>query len=358
MPVAVVVGVAALLVLLIVAGAAFVGFSRGVDADGSAQGNAGATPDWGALAARQLQTAPGLRYEGTMSADGRPVRVVLQVSRAGSASGAMTVGGLRALVVSVGDQTFVKAGPAFWRTYGGESSHPENYANRWSKAPATLFKMNVADVLGVTSIATLLGKTTARPAKETVGGTPVYRLRTQRADYFLAAAAPHQLLRVHPAGPGDPRFQATPLADTAALFTEMRPRVAALGGAGDPGLRFRPGTLTFVNCDDNVHGCTIRLPATMTSPDGAVPANARAQLRATITAEGRALGSCTGSGPVPANREMVLRCTVGGRVWSAWMGRARDIPGAHPYGATARVVGEAVDRAGVRDLLAKIDRER
>ncbi|MFP3967058.1 hypothetical protein SMC26_32470 [Actinomadura fulvescens] len=344
--------------LLVVAAVAYVVFSGDDGSTGDSRGKSSIPVGWAQQAARQLRAAPGLQYDGTLSADGQPVRVRLRVTRAGSASGSLTVAGGRADVVSVGGRTFVRANAAFWRTYGGESSHPENYANRWSKAPASLFRLDVADVLGAGAIADLLAKTTAGPATETIGGTAAYRLRTRRADYFVTAAAPHRLLRVHPAGPGDPRFSATALADTGLLLAELRPRVAALAGAADPGLRFRPGKLTFVNCEDNVSGCTVRVPASLTSPDGAVPAGARAALRATITSGGRRLGSCTGSGPVPDNRELVLRCTVGGRAWRAWIRQVRDTPGAHPYGATARVVGEAVASADVADLLKKIERER
>ncbi|MFI0452175.1 hypothetical protein [Actinomadura sp. 6N118] len=344
--------------LLVVAAIAYVVFSGEDGSTGETRGKGSIAVKWSEQAAQQLRAAPGLQYDGTLSADGQPVQVRLRVTRAGSASGSLTVGGQRADLVSVDGRTFVKASVAFWRSYGGESSHPENYAGRWSKAPATLFRLNVADVLGAGAIADLLARTTAQPARETIGGTAAYRLRTQRADYFVTEAAPHRLLRVHPAGPGDPRLSATALAATGPLLAELRPRVAALGGAADPGLRFRPGKLTFSNCEDNMSGCTVRVPASLTSPDGAVPADARAALRATIVAEGRRLGSCTGSGPVPDNRELVLRCTVGGRAWRAWMSRVRDTPGAHPYGATARVVGEAVASADVAGLLRKIDRER
>ncbi|MFG1998863.1 hypothetical protein ACGFNU_06905 [Spirillospora sp. NPDC048911] len=348
-----------LVVLLVVAAAvAYVVSSGDGGSAGETRGKGNVAVGWSQQAARQLRAAPGLQYDGTLSADGRPVQVRLRVTRAGSASGSLTVAGLRADLVSVGGRTFIKANAAFWRTYGGESSHPENFAGRWSKAPATLFRLDVADVLGAGSIADLLAKTTARPAEETIGGTAAYRLRTQRADYFVTAAAPHRLLRVHPAGPGDPRLSASGLAATGPLIAELRPRVAALGGAADPALRFRPGKLTFVNCEDNLSGCTVRVPASLTSPEGAVPAGARAALRTTITAGTRRLGSCTASGPVPDNREVVLRCTAGGRAWRAWLRQVRDTPGAHPYGATARVVGEAVASADVGDLLKKIDRER
>ncbi|MGH3240227.1 MAG: hypothetical protein ACRDNL_07590, partial [Spirillospora sp.] len=97
---------------------------------------------------------------------------------------------------------------------------------------------------------------------------------------------------------------------------------------------------------------------TLTTPQGAAPSGARAALRASITSQGRPLGSCTTSGPVPAAKELTLSCTVTGRQWRVWMRAALDNPGSYPYSATAHVVGEAVDAGDVPKLLALVDRER
>ncbi|GAA4233897.1 hypothetical protein GCM10022254_37480 [Actinomadura meridiana] len=305
-----------------------------------------------------LTSGKGVRYDGTLTVGGRPVQAHLRVTPAGLATGALTAGTLRADVVAVDGDTFIKAGTVFWRDYAGETRHPEYYAGRWSKAPAALPGFDVPGVLGPKHIAQTLTKTTAKTPTEKVNGVPAYRVKTPGAEYLVATAAPHRLLSVRPSGQNTAWFTAAPLAAPATLFAELRPRVAKLGGAADPWLLFRPGTLTFDNCDQNTNGCTVNVPATLTTPSGSVPSGARAALWASITSRGKALGSCRTSGPVPAARSLALRCTVTSSQWRHWVRDALDNPGSYPYQATAHVIGEAVGTADVSKLLAAVDRER
>ena len=314
---------------------------------------------WTQEATRRLNGLPGLRYDATITANGHPVEVTLKVTPSGLATGALTAGAVRADLVAVDGATYVKGGPAFWRTYSGEAARAASFAGRWTKIPATFPSLSaIRSVLSPQAVASALGKVSGTPPTENLGTTPAYRVKTAKADYLVAAAAPHRLLQVQTAGQGDPRFTATPLADPAAAYAEMRPRVAALGGAGDPALRFQPGKPSFVNCNDNLDGCTLSVPATLTVPADRVPAGARAALHASILADGMTLGSCTGSEAVPANRQVTLQCKVSSRGWRAWMRRVRDIPGPHPYEARARVLGEAVAPSDVARLLGLVDSER
>ncbi|WP_157419648.1 hypothetical protein [Actinomadura kijaniata] len=313
---------------------------------------------WAVAAGKRLLADPGLAYSGTVTANGRSLGLRLRVSREGVASGSLTAGPATALLVTAGGATYVKADQAFWRDQGGEPTRAGDYAGRWTKAPAALFGVDVRDLLSPKAIARLLARAPAGPAAENVGGTPAYRVKTPRADYLFATAAPHRLLRVQTAGPGDPRFDVTELTDAGPLLAEARPRVRALGGAVDPALRFAPGKPTFVNCNENVNGCTVSVPATLTAPTGRVPSGARAGLWVTITADGRALGRCRTSGEVPEGRSVTLRCTVVGQGWRTWMQRAMDEPGRHAYQASARVLGEAVAPGEVARLVTAVDRER
>ncbi|WP_433329529.1 hypothetical protein [Spirillospora sp. CA-294931] len=350
---------AAGVVLLVVAAVAYGVMSTGDDPGEKRKGpDAGAVSAWGQQAGKQVTAVPALLYTGTVTASGKPAQLRLSVTRTGSATGTLTVAGQPPVsLVVIDGETYVKGGPAFWAAYGGAGVSPENYAGRWTKAPASMPGLDVREALGSDSIARALARAPAKAPAENVDGTPAYKVKTARADYFVTTAAPHRLLRVQVAGQGDPRFAVTEVADAAPMFKELRPRVAALGGALDPALRFRPGRLTFVNCDNNTSGCTVSVPVEMTDPSGAVPDGARASLRATITSKKRSLGTCVGAGPVPANRSLVLRCTVTGRGWRVWMKKALDSPGAHPYEAQARVLGEAVAAADVAKLLAIVDRE-
>ncbi|MER7543533.1 hypothetical protein ABTW95_11075 [Spirillospora sp. NPDC127506] len=315
-------------------------------------------PAWTVALGRRLKSGTGLRYDGAMTLKGRPVQAHIRVTPAGAASGRIVAGALAADVVAIDGTTYLKAGLAFWRDFAGEIAHPEYYADRWSKAPASVPGFDVPDVLGPDAIAAALRKTSGEPPTENVNGVRAYRVRTSAADYLVAAAAPYRLLAVRVAGQNAPRLTAAPVAAPATLFTELRPRVAALGGAPDPNLAFRPGTLTFRNCDQNTNGCTVSLPATLTAPQGSVPDGARAALRASISSRGEPLGSCRASAPVQADRSVVLRCTVTSRLWRDWMQKALDHPGSYPYEAAARVNGEALDPADVPELLARLDRER
>jgi hypothetical protein len=284
---------------------------------------------------------------------------MLKVTPSGLATGTLAAGPVRADLVAVDGATYVKGSSAFWLSYSGEAARAASFAGRWARLPATFQSLSaVRGVLSPQAIASALAKAPGKPPTENVGVTPAYRVKTAKADYLLAVAAPHRLLQVQTAGQGDPRFTTAPLADPALAYTEMRPRVAALGGAADPALRFQPGKPTFVNCNDNMDGCTLNVPATLTVPAGAVPSGARAALRASITADGMTLGSCTGSEAVPASRQLTLRCKVSTRGWRAWMRRVRDVPGPHPYDAHARVLGEAVAASDVARLLGLVDSER
>ncbi|QKW39400.1 hypothetical protein HUT06_39670 [Actinomadura sp. NAK00032] len=317
-----------------------------------------APPAWTAALGRRLKRGTGMRYNGTLTLKGGTVRARLQVAPSGAATGRLVAGTLTADVAAIDGTTYLKAGLAFWRAYAGEVPHPDYYAGRWSKAPASMPGFDVPDVLGPEAIAKALAKTSGTPPTEDVGGVRAYRVKTSAADYLVTAAAPYRLLAVRPAGQNAPSFTAAPVTAPAALFAELRPRVAALGGAGDPAVRFRPGTLTFSDCDQNTNGCTVRVPATLTAPSGSVPDGARAALRASITSRGEPLGSCRTSKGVGADRSVLLDCTVTGRLWRTWMKHALDNPGSYPYEASARVVGEAVAEADVPKLLARVDRER
>lgn len=313
---------------------------------------------WALEAGRQLTSGAGFRYQGTLTAaNGRPVQADLQVTAAGSAVGTLTAGALSAEVVAAGGGTYIKAGTQFWREYAGESAHPDNYAGRWSKAPAAVPGFDVPDVLGAQAIAKTLTRAPAKPPTETVNGVRAYKIKTSAANYLVSSAAPYRLIAVQAAGADAARFGVADLPSPAALFARLRPRVKALAGAADPSLHFAPGKLAFVNCDQNTAGCTVRVPATLSSPD-TVPDGARAALHASITSRGTPLGSCTASAPVPSDRSSVLTCTVAGRAWRAWVKSALDHPGSYPYSAQARVVGEALTAADVRTLLAKLDKER
>lgn len=320
-----------------------------------------AAPPWTAEVAARLKELPALRYSGAFTSGGRPAWATLSVTRSGSAIGTITRDGRRALLVSVGGATYLKGPAAFWTNSAGPTALPEDFAGRWAKAPVTTLGFDIRSFLAPSSIAELVRRFPGGGSGE-VDGRPVYRIQTALGTYSVTVAQPHELLRVE--GVAGARFDVTAVPDAAPVLTELRRRVAALGGARDPGVRFEHGGLKFVNCNENVSGCTVRLEVSTRSPvvanDGssATAAAPRVRMTATISADGRALGSCTDVQPLNASRKATLSCTVTSRGWREWMRRARDVPGRHEYTAQARVVAEALSARQVAELLAAVDQER
>ncbi|MEV5569491.1 hypothetical protein AB0L06_05550 [Spirillospora sp. NPDC052269] len=348
----------AAVVAIVLAAAAFM--MTGDDSGKKRRGGAKprATAPWASAARQRLLATNGVRYDGTVRSDGRPVHLTLTVFAGGAASGTLTAGPEHADVVAAGGDTYLRAAASFWKNYGGEVEHAADYAGRWTKAPANLPGLDVKSVFAPDTIAKRLASAPDEPSTEKLGNIRAYRVKTPRADYLVQADAPNALLRVQAAVGDQPVFTVGTVFAAKKAFAEVRARVAALAGAADPALRFRPGKLSFINCDQNTVGCTVSVPATLVRPSGSPPEGSRGTLRVTILADHRNLGSCTGSGAVPSNGSLVLRCTVTSKGWRSWMQSALDDPGAHAYEAQARVLGEAVSSSRVPQLLAQLDRHR
>lgn len=358
--------IAGLLVLTVVAG--LIAFGSGAEQDGGggerrtrAGGPAkdpGKPDPQAARTARRLATLPGLKYTGTFTTKGATVRADLLVTRAGSATGTLTVGGLRAELVSLDGTSYLRGSAEFWRSYGGVTTNPGDYANAWTRAPGQPLDFDIPTLLAPSAIAQRLQ--TARPHGdvESVAGEPARTVTTPRGDYLVSAADAGRLLRVQaPGGGAAYRFEVTEPVEPAAIFAALRTRVGALGRSRDPRVRFAPGTLRLVNCNNNVSSCSLQLA---TARQGTAPASSgqpRAMMLGSVSAGGRILGACVGSAAVPASGEVRLRCTVSSRGWRSWMSQAQRTPGRHRYTGHSRVVAVAVAKDEVAGLLAKVDRE-
>lgn len=346
------------------------GQARGGDGDHKPKARSGqpsspaVTASLTAKVAQRLDGLPALRYSGTFTSNGTPVRAELTVTKGGSAIGSLTRAGERAELVTINARTFLKADASFWREAVSTTALPEDFAGRWAKAPTTVLGFNVKDFLAPASIARRLRSAQAPSAAEDVGGRSGYRINTAQGGYWASAAAPHSLLRVQ--GASDSLFTVTELPDAAPSFTKLRQRVGALGGALDPVVTFQAGTLEFVNCNENVKACALRLPVSTEAPavagdpgTGATGTGSlRAVLLAKITTADRTLGTCTATQALGPTRRAVLSCTVTSEGWRSFMRKARDVPGNHKYSAQARVVAEAVAKAEVAGLLTQVDQER
>lgn len=318
-------------------------------------------------AAQYLSGVPALRFSGSFASGGGTAQTDIWVTKAGSAVGTITLDGGTADLVIVDGETYVKAGEAFWRTHGGEPANAQDYADRWSRAPAKAFDLDIALTLAPGSIVQRLrsaatstnAATVTSAPTEYVNSVPAIKVGTSRGDFYLSPATPFKLLRV--AGTGTQNYQLDVTEPTAAqvtaLFARLRQSVRKLAGSRDPSVKFVGGQLAFSNCNNNVSGCTLQLTATKVStstPTGDV----RAVMLGKIVANGRTLGTCRGGQPVGAGRTVQLSCTVSSAGWRNWMREARSTPGTHRYNAEARVVAEALSVAEVNTLLKGIDQEQ
>ncbi|MCW2903920.1 MAG: hypothetical protein JWO67_6185 [Streptosporangiaceae bacterium] len=348
-------------VLLALAGVGVAVAVSGGDAkkNTSAGKKADSTAGQAGKAAQHLATVPALRYNGSFSSGGSAMQAQISVTKAGSASGSVTVDGDKADLVAVDGSTYVKASRSFWRSHGGVTANPEDYADRWSRAPASALDLDVEGVLSPSVLMRQLQTATPQPAgaKADVNGAPAAKVTTSQGDYYVSTAEPHKVLRIQGAGTKPYQFDVTELAsaELGSLFTDLRDKVKNLTGAPDPGARFVPvGRLKFSNCGDG--GCTVRYTVASVSLGG--NPSVRAVMKATINGSGRDLGSCTAGRNVASAKNVDLSCTVKSAGWKSWVRWARSTPGSHRYEAKARVLAEAVSAADVNGLLSKIDQER
>jgi hypothetical protein len=308
-------------------------------------------------AAQSLGAVPALRYNGTFSSGGDDFQAELQVTKAGSATGTVTVGGNKADLVSVDGNTYLKAPKAFWRDQGGVTANPEDFAGRWAKAPDSAMNLDIKNVLAAGAIVRgLQGVSSYQPSGGTqdVNGIPAVKVTGADADYYISSANPPKLVRIAGTGTDTYQFNVTevPAAEVATLFQQLRDQVRALGGARDPSVRFIPtAKIKASNC--HVSSCTMKLTVTTISVGGG--SSFRAVMLGKITAggrTGRTLGTCTDSASASSGKRVSLSCTVRGGAWSSWV---RGIRGSASYYVQARTVAESGD-AG--NLLSTVDQEQ
>jgi hypothetical protein len=345
--------------LLLVAIGVTIGLSGGDD-----KKNAGTTEQSNGTggqagkAAQNLSAVRALRYNGSFSSSGSTMQAQLSVTKAGSGSGSITVAGDKADVVVVEGTTYLKAGKTFWRSHGGVTTNPEDYAAKWSRASSSTLDLDIKDVLAPSTIVQRLqavGQGLAADA-EAVNGTPAVKVTTADGEYYISKSQPHKLLRIKSTGTETYQFDVTEVsaADTITLFTDLQAKVTKLTGALDPGVRFLPsGSLKFSNCGSS--GCTLKYTVTSLSLNSG---SVRAVLKATIRGSGRDLGSCTDTRSVSSSKKLNLSCTVTSGGWKSWVRWARSTPGSHRYEARARVIAEAVSAGDVSGLLAKLRQEQ
>ncbi|HEU5155395.1 MAG TPA: hypothetical protein VFU43_00225 [Streptosporangiaceae bacterium] len=354
-------GVAVGVVVLLALVAGVIGMTGGDKQDDKTSPPTVAASNTGAAsasrAAQSLGAVPALRYSGTFSSGGDELQAQLTVTKGGSATGTITVGGDRADLVSVDGNTFLKAPRAFWRDQGGVTTNPEDFAGRWAKASESAINLDIKNVLAAGAIVRgLQGVSSYQPAggTENVNGTPAIKVSGADAEYYISTANPPKLLRIAGTGTDAYRFDVSEVstAEVTALFQQLRDKVRTLTGARDPSVRFLPTTrIKASNC--GVASCTMKL--TVTTFSVGTRSQFRAIMLGKITAggrTGRTLGTCTDSATASSGKRVSLSCTVRGGAWSSWV---RGVRGSASYYVQARTVAESRDTA---NLLSIVDREQ
>jgi hypothetical protein len=309
--------------------------------------------------AQHLGAVPALRYSGTFSSGGDEFQTQLAVTKAGSATGTLTVDGAKSDLVSVDGATYLKAPQTFWRSQGGVSANAGDFADRWSKAPDTALQLDIKDVLAPGAIVRALQSVSSyQPAgaQENINGTPAVKIAGAGAEYYVSTAEPPRLLRIVGTGADLYRLDVAevPAGEVTGLFQQMRDQVRALDSARDPSVRFI-GRPTTSGCGSS--SCTVRLSATSIAVGSGASSSVRAIMRATLKTKrtgGRTIGTCTDSATASggSGKRVSLSCTVRGGAWSAW---ARNAGGGAAFFVSAYAVAESNDSG---KLLSVIDQEQ
>jgi hypothetical protein len=349
---------AAVLVLVV----AVIGMTAGGKDDGKKTPPTVAASNTGAVSASQaaqsLGAVPALRYNGTFSSGGDEFHAQLSVTKAGSATGTITVGATKADLVSVDGNTYLKAPKGFWRDQGGVTTNPEDFAGRWAKAPDSAVTLDLKNVLSAGAVAQgLRGVGSYQPAggTEDVNGTQAIKVTGADAVYYLSTANPPKLLRIASTGTDTYQFDVTEVStsEVPTLFQQLRDQVRALADARDPSVRFLPtARIKASNCGPP--SCTMKLTVTTLSVGGS-GSHFRAVMLGKITAggrTGRTLGTCSDSASTASGKKINLSCTVRGGAWSSWV---RGVRGTASYYVQARTVAESSDAGS---LLSAVDQER
>lgn len=311
-------------------------------------------------AAQQMAGTPAATYKGTVNANGTPDNIEVKMTKAGSATGIMTVDGHDVRLLTVNGQTFAKGDKNFWIKLGVRESSAEEVGKNWGKVDdrnATDYQFPSPDTL-----AQALGRITEGQIRDSVdvnlNGTAVTKITTADTTYYVSKAAPRRIMRIQQSKVGaDFVLDLTPIADGELdqLFTELKAQVRKLKGVRDPNV--------FVAASPQVSfgkrtfsGITIKASVTPTAVSQVKAI--RATMNAKMTSGKRNLGGCTGTKIIKPSGTTTMSCVNSTGKWKSWFQWAKTTPGFHRYAARVNVTAFAYANADVNALLSKIDQER
>ncbi|SMD23346.1 hypothetical protein [Kibdelosporangium aridum] len=314
-----------------------------------------------------LRSAGAVRYNGSLTAPaGDNVTMQVTVTKAGEATGELSVNGLPATVLVVDHTLYLKAGLDFWLKLSGvpDSTAP-TVADHWVKAPGVLLGVDIERIFDTETLPGLFGKPLANQTPDAVkrtkvAGQDVLEVPTDAGVLYLGVNPPYGLVRfdLTKSGKTDPTkvrdlaFSVSDAtSDMAALYRDLAAKTAELETAYDPFTGVKQGTHKFQNC--GVSSCAIVVELTNVGKQAV-----RVAVKATWTGGGNVIGSCESRvGPLQPSQAGSATCTLSSPQWTQFYRRAQSVPGQHPYGAewTAMALITPPDPTGLRTLASSAE---
>lgn len=310
--------------------------------------------------------AAAVYYTGSMvTNDGAELTVDVTASLTGEVAGKITVNGLPADILMVGDTFFLKAAADFWSgmvaRFGVTTGDGSALAGRWVKLPTSLIGVEFGEIFTPDVVSQTAGKVDEKLAgreirqnsKESVAGVEVYQVPVEGGTVYFATEEPHGVLRfeLDTLGSGDTTTVedvsldvADRSRDVVPFYQSLTKTAGGLGTAVDALTGVEQGAHRFEAC--GAPSCSLVVDITNTAKTAV-----RVQLRAAWTGDGNKLGSCEGkAGPVPPGKASRIRCTLATPQWVSFYQRANSVPGTHPYGAkwSALVLADPPDLADLK----------
>ncbi len=301
-----------------------------------------------------LGTAPGLALSGTYAGG----RARFDVTRAGSALGSYTSGGVRVSRVDIDGVTYLKASSSFWTAQGVSSVRAGKAGGTWTKAPDFTVELNLPD-LSPERLAQVLKGAGDDPlaTKTTVDGVQAIKMTAGGRTYYIAATGARRLLRI--AGTTDAgafSFDVTPLTASGmgAVFAALRTDVRGLANAYDPAVSVVPTSkLRFGACDEP--GCTVSVdvrPSAVDQSTGSV----RVSMNVAFRGSAGTVSTCSDVATARIGRQRTLSCRTEGHVWSSWYGSQSGRFVIHAGATFSASVNSASDVAALLDKLTREQR--
>ncbi|MFC7613798.1 hypothetical protein ACFQV2_09685 [Actinokineospora soli] len=311
-----------------------------------------------------LAESGAVHYKGTMSASGSDLEFDLTAVRTGEVRGTLTVDGERADVLVLNDTIYLKGGAEFWDGIGGVggTGRAEAVAGRWVQTPSGLLGLEFGGIFGPEALSSQLARGAERAGTgpladaETakVGSVDAVKLTTEGGTVYLAAEAPHGVLKVEAEKLG--RSDTTSArdvvvevsdasADLTALYADIAKSADALSAPIDVMTTVTEGEHNFDKC--GAGSCSIVVRFTNSSKLAVT-----VSVRGTWQGDGAPLGVCdTKAGPVAPGKQGEARCTLDNQEWKSFYQRANSVAGNHPYSVewTTLVLADAPDVKALRE---------